>query len=57
MKFTAEISESEATFLDTTETGILDVRTHFKPTEIFQYTHFKSSHPQGVKKGFVKTKP
>ena len=62
IKFTAEISESEATFLDTTiykgerftETGILDVRTHFKPTEKFQYTHFKSSHPLGVEKGFVK---
>ena len=30
------------------------MRTHFKPTEKFQYTHFKSSHPPGVKKGFVK---
>jgi len=28
--------------------------THFKPTETFQYTHFSSSHPPGVKKGFVK---
>ena len=28
--------------------------THFKPTEKFQYTHFKSCHPPGVKKGFVK---
>ena len=62
IKFTAEISDSEATFLDTTiykgkrfdETGILDVSTHFKPTEKFQYTHFKSCHPPGVKKGFVK---
>ena len=52
--------QSEATFLDTkykgerfTETGILDVRNHFKPSEKFQYTHFKSSHPKGVK-GFVK---
>ena len=25
-----------------------DVRTHFKPTETFQYTHFSSCHPQGV---------
>ena len=33
---------------------ILDVRTHFKPTETFQYTHFNSCHPAGVKKGFVK---
>ena len=65
IKFTAEISNSNVTFLDTTiykgerfkETGILDVRTHFKPTEKFQYTHFKSSHPPGVKQGFIKTKP
>ena len=62
IKFTAEISDSEATFLDTNiykgkrfyETGILDVSTHFKPTEKFQYTHFKSCHPPGVKKVFVK---
>ena len=33
---------------------ILDVRTHFKPTETFQYTHFNSCHPAGVKNGFVK---
>ena len=32
----------------------LDVQTHFKPTENFQYTHFKSSHPPSVKKGFIK---
>ena len=30
---------------------ILDVQTHFKPTETFQYTHFSSCHPLGVKKG------
>ena len=28
-----------------------DVRTHFKPTETFQYTHFSSCHPPGVRKG------
>ena len=27
---------------------------YFKPTETFQYTHFKSCHPQGNKKGFIK---
>ena len=32
----------------------LDVQTHYKPTETFQYTHFSSSHPLSVKKGFVK---
>jgi len=45
-KFTAEISETETTFLDTkvykgvrfNKESILDVRTHFKSTETFQYT-------------------
>ena len=62
IKFTAEISDKETTFLDTyiykgerfERDAILDVRTHFKPTETFQYTHFASCHPQGVKKGFIK---
>ena len=48
IKFTAEISDKEITFLDTTvfkgdrfyENSVLDIRTHFKPTETFQYTHF-----------------
>ena len=31
----------------------LDVQAHYKPTETFQYTHFSSSHPLSVKKGFV----
>ena len=34
--------------------NILDVRSHFKPTEIFQYTHYSSCHPPGVSKGFIK---
>ena len=34
--------------------SILDIETHFKPTETFQYTHFSSCHPLGVKKGFTK---
>ena len=62
IKFTAEVSDTEITFLDTIiykgvrfETkSVLDVRTHFKPTETFQYTHFLSCHPTGVKRGFVK---
>ena len=33
---------------------ILDIRTHFKPTETFQYTHFSSCHPAGVRKGLIK---
>jgi len=62
IKFNAEISETETTFLDTSiykgerfrNNAVLDVRTHFKPTETFQYTHFSSCHPPGVKKGFIK---
>ena len=59
IKFTAEISE--ITFLGTvvykgnrfiTE-SVLDVRTHYKATETFQYTHFSSCHPPGVKRGFI----
>ena len=61
-KSEAEISNTEITFLDTVvykgkrfrDHSILDIKTHFKPTETFQYTHFSSSHPSGVKKGFVK---
>ena len=58
IKFTAEISDKEITFLDTRiykgeglkKKSILDTRTHFKPTETFQYT----CNPPGVKKGFIK---
>ena len=32
----------------------LDVQKHYKPTQTFQYTHFSSSHPLSVKKGFIK---
>ena len=62
IKFTAEISDKETTFLDTCvfkgerfkKENILDVRSHFKPTETFQYTHYSSCHPSGVSKGFIK---
>jgi len=62
IKFTAEISGTETTFMDTSvykgerflNESVLDIRTHYKPTETFQYTHFSSCHPQGVKKGFIK---
>ena len=33
---------------------ILDIQTHFKATETFQYTHFSSCHPLSIKKGFIK---
>ena len=36
------------------EESVLDLRTHFKPTETFQYTHFPSCHQYGVKRGFIK---
>ena len=64
IKFTAEISATEITFLDTCiykgdrfkSESTLDVRTHLKPTEAFQtfqhmmYTHFSSCHCPGVKR-------
>ena len=34
--------------------SILDIKTHYKPTETFQYIHFTSCHPPGVKRGFIK---
>ena len=34
--------------------SILDVQTHFKPTETFQYTNFYLCHPPGNTKGFIK---
>ena len=33
---------------------MLDVCTHFKPTETFLNTHFSTCHPSGVKRGFIK---
>ena len=58
----AKLRAMETTFLDTViykgdrfkEQSILDIKTHFKPTETFQYTHFSSCHPPSVKIGFVK---
>ena len=32
------------------------VRSHFKPTETFQYTYYSPCHPPGVSKGFIKGK-
>ena len=62
LKFTYEISNSNITFLDTeifkgkrfNLNGTLDIRTHVKKTETFQYLDRKSSHPKGVFKGFIK---
>ena len=62
MKFKHEMSSEKIVFLDTevfkgprfTDNKTLDVQTHFKPTETFQYTHFSSCHHFSVKKGFIK---
>ena len=62
VKFTAEISENEITFLDTVvfkgeklkKECVLNIKTQYKPTETFQYTHFNSCHPPGMKNGFIK---
>ena len=62
IKFTAEISCTDVTFLDPTihkgerfnKESVLDMRMHFKPTETFQYTFFTTCHRPGAKKGFVK---
>ena len=62
IKFTADISDKEIIFLDTCiykgarfeKEYILDPCTYFQPSEIFQYTHFKSCHPYRVKKSLVK---
>ena len=61
-KFTAKVSDNKITFLDTVvfkgerfkSESILDIKTHYKPTETFQYTHFTSCHLPGVKGGFIK---
>ena len=34
--------------------SILDIKLQYKPAETFQYTHFNSCHPPGVKNGFIK---
>ena len=62
IKFTAEISYTKITFLDSNvfkgerfaEKSILDIETQFKPTETFQNTHLSGCHPQGGQKGFIK---
>ena len=62
IKFTCEMSSDRIVFLDTevfrgprfAHSKTLDVTTHFKPTETFQYTHFSSCHPLSVKMGLIK---
>ena len=62
IKFTCEASNTEVTFLDVTvckgekftSTGILDVRTHIKPTNKQLYAHASSYHPPATKKAIAK---
>ena len=57
MKFTAEISCTRLSKGQRfNKESVLDMRTHFKPTERFQYTFFTTCHPPGATKGFVKGK-
>ena len=62
LKFTYEYSNREITFLDTEVykgsrflyEGVLDIRTHIKKTETFQYLDRTSAHPTSVFKAFIK---
>ena len=62
LKFTWSISDERIEFLDLNlfkggrfnTTNLLDISTHFKKTNTFQYLHFSSSHPRSVFKGLVK---
>ena len=61
LKFTFEISDKEANFLDTTvykgkrflENNTLDIKSFIKPTNSFQYLHRQSAHSPSVFKGFI----
>ena len=60
--FTAEFSTTEITFLDLclykgerfAKEGILDIKTHIKPTNTQQYIHASSAHPPGTGRGIIK---
>ena len=62
INFTAEFSTTEITFLDLSlykgerfaKVGILDIKTHIKPTNIQQYIHASSAHPPGTGQGIIK---
>ena len=65
IKFTAEISDKETTFLDTyiykgerfKRDAILDVRTHFKPTEHFSIPILVPVTRKELKKASLKGTP
>ena len=62
IKFTLQVLSEKIVFLNANvfksprfiTDKVLDVQTHFKPTETSQYMHFSSCHPLSVRKGFVK---
>ena len=62
LRFTWAISDTQVDFLDITlykgsrflTTGLLDMKTYFKPTNTFQYLEYSSAHPHSVFKGLVK---
>ena len=62
LRFTWSISNERIEFLDLNifkggkfnTTNHLDISTHFKTTNTFQYLHFSSSHPRSIFKGLVK---
>ena len=62
IKFTHHISKDCVPFLDLEiykgdrfkESGILDVRPHFKDTNRFQYLQYSSAHPRSTFRGTVK---
>jgi hypothetical protein len=62
LKFTYEISTESVTFLNLDiykgerfrEVGILDLKTHIKDTETFQYLERSSNHPCHCFKGPIK---
>ena len=62
LKFTHLLSKQVITFWDTTvykgkrftKSKILDIKTHTKPMEMYQYLHRTSCHPDSVFCGFIK---
>ena len=62
LKFTYDISNAETTFLDVhlfkgrrfLNENILDLKTHFKPTNTLLYLHRNSCHIRHVFSGFIK---
>lgn len=62
LRFTWEVSTKEVSFLDLEiykgsrfeQSGILDLRPHYKSSNSFQYLHRSSAHPPSTHRGVVK---